>query len=269
MIPRNTPQPTIPDAVTLQWANGKPVARRTEASKFAPYTGFHIEVGKDSALDDILTTAKYQQIQIRHQRPGGAAIVAHWDLGASILLLPITAGPVASTIAASLANGNARATADAGLGLRWGRGDRSRMAVRGFVKGLWDAGYRRPVQLATRSRMTDILLAVLLDHTRAAAAVDGLIDRQRHPDPVSPAELWLPLVPGEETEFGKDDTATVTPFASGHPVELTAEYLRTAWAGSALYQAAGEAWSLIKAWAHDYAAHGGEEVEAPTEEPAL
>lgn len=272
MIGRNVPMPTIPDAPTLQWANGKTVARRGDAGKFAPHVGFHSEVGKDPDLDGALAAAGYQQIQIKHQRQGGAEIVSHWDLGASIFLLPITAGPVASSVTASLSNGNARATADAGLGLRWGRGEgeRSRMAVRGFVKGLWEAGYRRPVQLSVRSRMTDVLLGALLDHTRAAQQVDSLIDRGRHPDLVSPAELWLPLVPGEEAEFGRGDTATVTPFASGHPAELTAEYLRTIWAGSTVYAEAGRVWDLVKAWAMDYATHGGEEIEAPAvEEPAL
>lgn len=271
MIGRNVPLPEIPDAVTLQWANGKTIARPAGSkARFAAHIGFHIEVGKDAALDELLTGAGYLRIEIKHQRPGGAEVVEHWDLGASIFFLPITSGPVASSVTASLSNGNAKATADAGIGLRWGRGagERSKMAVRGFVKGLWDAGYRRPVQLAARSRMTDVLLDVLLDHTRAAERVDNLVDRTRHPALVSPAELWLPLTPGNETEFGTGDTATVTPFASGHPAELDAEYLRTIWAGPAVFKAAGDVWGLTKAWALDYATYGGAETDAPAEEPA-
>lgn len=281
MIPRNTPLPTIPDAVTLQWANGKPVSRAPGSSaRFLPFVGFHIEAGKDAELDAVARVAGLPQIEIKHQRSGGAEVVAHWYLGEAVDLLPITAGPVASTIPASLSNGLAKRTADAGIGLRWGEGERSKLAVRGFVRALWEAGYPRPVQLAVRSRMTDHLFAALLDHTRAATAADQLIDRQRYPDrQVSPAELWLPLVPGAEAEFGRGDTTTVTPLASGHPAELTADYLRTRWRSTTVIEAAIALWPLVKAWALDYAATGGEELEAPpaaaaevsptTEEPGL
>lgn len=272
MIPRNIPLPDIPEAVTLQWANGKSIARPAgTSSRFVAHVGFHIEIGKDPALDEALQSAKAPRLEFKHQRQGGAEIVAHWDLSASIFFLPITAGPVASSITASLSNGLAQRTADAGIGLRWVDGERSKLAVRGFVRSLWEAGYQRPVQLATRSRMTDHLFAALLDHTRAAVAADALVDRSRYPDrQVSPAELWLPLVAGEEQEFGRSDTATVTPLRSGHPAELSVDYLRSLWRGKEIIEAAVAAWPLIKAWALDYRATGGEELEAPaaTSEPA-
>jgi hypothetical protein len=260
-IGRNTPLPNIPEAISLQWANGKPVARPAgEAGRFTSFVGFHIEVAKDPTLDEALRVAKVAQIEIRHQRQGGAEIVRHWSLGSAVAFLPITAGPIASSVTASLSNGNAKATADAGIGLRWGRGEgeRSKMAVRGYVRALWEAGYRGLVQLAARSRMTDVLLAVLLDHSRAAAACDDLVDRRRHPDLVSPAELWLPLVAGEEAEFGKGDTATVTPYASAHPAALDADYLRTIWRTGDVWAAACAAWPLTKAWALDFAATGND-----------
>jgi hypothetical protein len=266
-IGRNSPLPTVPDAVTLQWANGKTVARPAGSSaRFVPFVGFHIECAKDVDLDLILAEVATSLIEIKHQRPGGAEIVRHWSLGEALELLPITSGPVASSVTASLSNGNARRTADAGIGLRWGRGEgeRSRMAVRGFARPLWALGWRGLVQLAARSRMTDVLMTVLLDHSRAAEACDGLVDRARHPDVVSPAELWLPLKAGDEQEFGTSDTATVTPFASAHPAELDAAYLRTIWRDGEVWAAAGAAWPLIKAWATDYALTGGEgEADPP------
>lgn len=276
MIPRNTPAPLVPDAVSLQWANGKPIARAAGSSdRFAPFVGFHIEVGKDAELDTALVGV--HQVEIKHQRQGGAEIVRHWSLGERILFLPITSGPPAPTVAACLANGTARKTAEAGIGLRWGQGERSRMAVRGYVQTLWMAGYTRPVQLAVKSRMTDHLLAALLDHTRVATAADGLVDRGKHPAVVSPAELYLPLEAGEEQEFGSSDTATVTPLRSFHPAEIDARYLRTRWRPDALYEVAVAAWPAVQAWAHEYAVSGGDEPEPPAvalepvvaEEPGL
>lgn len=258
MIPRTTPRPTVPDAVMLQWANGKPVARPIGRGRFVPWVGWHIEVGKDAALDELLLGAGFERLEFKHQRPGGSEIVQHWDLGQRIDLLPVTSGPPAQTIGACLANGTARETAEAGLGLHWPTGERSQLAVRGIVRDLWAAGYRGLVQLTTKSRMTDWLLRALLEHTRVAVAADDLVDRQKYPDrQVSPAELWLPLTGGEEAEFGKGDTATVVPIVSAHPAELDREYLRGRWRPDDVYQAAAHAWPLVQAWAREYQLTGG------------
>lgn len=272
-IGRNTPAPAIPEAVTLQWANGKSMARPVEndagVGRFAGFVGFHIEVGKDAELDALLTAAKHAQVEIRHPRQGAAPdIVRHWALGETIFFLPITAGPPAPTIGGCLSNGFAKKTADAGVGLRWGANERSKLAVRGFVLSLWTAGYKRPVQLAVRSRMTDRLLAALLDHVRVAIAADNLVDRAKHPAVVSPAELWLPLGAGEEAEFGKGDTATVTPLVSLHEAEITSEYLRSRWRTNEQYDATEAAWRGVQQWAADYAVGAGEELEAHTPAPA-
>lgn len=268
MIPRNAPRPAVPDAVALQWANGKSLGRRPDESRFGPFVGFHIQTGKDPELDAILSKLTWPTVAIKHQRPGGAEVVEHWDLSEELELLPITAGPVASTVGACLANGNAAETALAGIGLHWGRGEKSRMAVRGFVRALWEAGYRRPVQLGVRSRMTDYLLAALLDHTRAAVAADALAQAATPGRQVSPAELWLPLGPGSETEFGKGDTATVTPLVSRHPQALHVDYLRSLWRPADLWRAAVEAWPLTQAWAKEYQV-SGEAGEIAGEESAL
>ena len=264
MIPRNRPAPLIPDAVALQWANGKSQGRAGQATRFGPFVGFHIEVGKDGELDALLAELAWPTVDIKHQRPGGAEVVRHWDLSEELHFLPITAGPVAPTVGASLANGNAAKTAEAGIGLHWGRGqgERSRLAVRGFVRALWEAGYRRPVQLGVRSRMTDKLLAALLDHTRAAEAADALAQAATPGREVSPAELWLPLGAGAEEEFGKGDTATVSPLVSLHPRELDADYLRRHWRSGEVYAEAVRLWPLIQAWAREYQVSGGERDES-------
>lgn len=263
MITRNTVAPVATDAPTLQWANGKPVARAAGSSeRFQPYVGFHSEVDRDADLDDAMHRAKIAQCEIKHQRPGGAAIVRHWTLGETIRFSPITSGPVAATIAASLAPRNAAATITAGLGMRWGQGERSTMAVRGYLHALLAVGYVQPVQLSVRSRMSDVLLAALIDHARICEAADQLIDRAKHPELVTLHEIALPLGPGSEQEWGNGDTATVVPFVSLHPQAIDAPYLRALWRAEALHTAALSAWPGIVTWAADFALRGEEVAHA-------
>lgn len=253
MIGRNKVR-SVQEAITLQYANGKSSARLTPGSgRFVPFVGFHVEVGKDAEFDAAMQAAKINQIEIKHQRPGGAEIVRHWNFGERIGFFPITSGPVAPTVAASLAERNVRATAEAGIGLRWGAGERSRMAVRGYLDVLVRAGYIRLCQLSVRSRMTDVLLTALLDHGRACEAADDLIDRGKHPEVVTYHELALPLGPGNEEEWGKGDTATVVPFVSRHPQTIDADYLRTVWRPDAVHATALRDWESIQFWAQEYA----------------
>jgi hypothetical protein len=250
MIGRNKVQ-LVQDAATLQYANGKTVARQTLGSgRFTALVGFHVEVARDEEFDRAMFDAGTAQIEIKHQRSGGAEIVRHWFLGESVRLYVVTSGPVAPTVATSLAGRAAAATADAGIGLRWGAGERSKMAVRGYL----DVGDARPlVQLSVRSRMTDVLLACLIDHARVLESADSLIDRAKHPALVTFHEVALPLGPAEEQEWGKGDTATVVPFKSLHPAEVDAAYLRTVWRPDSVHSAAEQAWGATQAWAAEYA----------------
>lgn len=265
MIGRNKVR-AVTDAATLQYANGKSQARRSVgAGRFAAYVGFHIEAGRDGELDDAMRAAKVPQVEIKHQRPGGAEIVKHWDLGETVKIYPVTSGPVAPTVAGSLAGGNARETAEAGIGLRWGNGERSKLAVRGYLHPLVQVGYLRLVQFSVRSHMTDELLKALVDHVRVCEAADSLIDRTRHPELVTLHEIALPLGPGEETEWGKGDTATVVPFVSLHPKEIDAEYLRSVWRPDSVHAAALREWEGIQDWAREYAAASDEPARQPDE----
>jgi hypothetical protein len=249
MIGRNKVQ-AVQDAATIQYANGKTVARSTLGSgRFTPLVGFHIEAGKDAEADELLGAAKIAQIEIKHQRSGGAEIVRHWYLGETVRLFPVTSGPVAPTVAGSLGR-NAAATAEAGIGLRWGASERSKMAIRGYL----DIDGDKPlVQLSVRSRMTDVLMGALLDHARVLEAADGLIDRAKHPAVVTYHEIALPLGPGEEAEWGKGDTATVVPFKSLHPPVIDAAYLRSVWRPDGVHSAAEGAWAGVQLWAAEYA----------------
>lgn len=254
------------EVVTLQYANGKSVARLTAGTgRFQPYIGFHIEAGRDQELDTTLATAKIASIEIKHQRPGGAEIVRHWNLGEQVNFFPVTSGPVALTVAGSLAERNAKATAEAGIGMRWGSNERSRMAIRGYLEILVRLSSFRLVQLAVRSRMTDVLLATLIDHARVCEAADSLVDRGKHPEVVAFHELALPMGPGNEEEWGKGDTTTVTPFISLHPKAIDADYLRSIWRSDQLHAAALRDWEGIQFWAQEYAATSDEAVRQAEE----
>jgi hypothetical protein len=265
MIGRNRIQ-AVQDAATLQYANGKSMARASVGTgRFTPYVGFHVEVGKDVELDEAMRAAKVPQIEIKHQRQGGAEIVRHWGLGESIRFYPVTSGPVAPTVAGSLSGRNGRLSAEAGLGVRWGQGERSKLAVRGYLDQLVRVGYVRLLQLSVRSRMTDVLLSALLDHGRICEAADDLVDRGKHPEVVTYHEVALPLGPGEEQEWGKGDTATVVPFKSLHPAEIDAEYLRGLWRPDAVHSAAYRDWESIQLWAQEYATQAEEAFRQPEE----
>ena len=260
MIGRNRIQ-SVAEVATLQYANGKSVARQTlGGGRFTPLVGFHIEIGRDEELDRTLHAAGIAQIEIKHQRSGGAEIVRHWFIGESVRLFPITSGPVAPTVAGSLAGRNARLTAEAGIGMRWGANERSKMAIRAYL----DIDGERPlVQLSVRSRMTDVLLACLIDHERVLESADSLVDRKKHPAVVTYHEIALPLGPADEQEWGKGDTATVVPFKSLHPAEVDAEYLRGVWRPDGVHSAAEQAWAATQAWAEEYAAQTEESDRTP------
>ncbi|WP_322496862.1 hypothetical protein [Chloroflexus sp.] len=251
MIGRNRVQ-AITEAITLQYANGKSLARPVGGKRFSPYIGFHIEAGRDDELDARFRAARIEQIEIKHQRQGGAEIVRHWALGETIRFYVVTSGPVAQTVAGSLSR-NATATAAAGIGLRWSSNDRSRMAVRGYLDLLVRMDLLRLVQLSVRSRMTDVLLSSLLDHGRVCEAADALIDRTRHSEIVAFHELALSLGPGDEEEWGKGETTTVVPFKSRHPVQIDRDYIERIWRPDAVHQAALHDWPGIQAWASEYA----------------
>lgn len=267
MIGRNRIQ-AVAEAATLQYANGKSVARATVGTgRFAPYVGFHMEVGKDSELDEAMGRAKVAQVEIKHQRQGGAEIVRHWALGEVIRFYPVTSGPIAPTVAGSLSGRNARLTAEAGIGIRWGQGERSKLAIRGYLDVLVRVGYMRLIQLSVRSRMTDELLRALLEHGRVCEAADNLVDRTRHPEVVTYHEIALVLGPGDEQEWGKGDTATVVPFRSLHPAEVDAEYLRGVWRPDTVHTAAYRDWESIQLWAQEYATQSEEPNGRSQDEP--
>jgi hypothetical protein len=56
--------------------------------------------------------------------------VPHWSFGESLRFYPINRRPPATTISGCL---RSAATAEAGIGLTWPTGEKSRLAVRGLI----------------------------------------------------------------------------------------------------------------------------------------
>lgn len=245
----------VVEAPTLQWANGKNEARLTPGTgRFVSHVGWFTEVGKDDTLDSFLEAAGVAQLEMRHPRPGGQAVIArHWNLGEELRFFPLTAGPVAPTVAASLSPHAHTATVKAGIGVRWGRGEseRSKLAVRGYLQ-IGGRTHGSLVQISVRSRMTDELLAALIDHTRVCEAADGLVDRSKHPEVVQLYELALVLGAGSEAQWGKGETTTVVPLASRHPAAPDLPYLRSIWRVQDLPGWALADWPDVQAWAHEF-----------------
>ncbi len=271
MIGRNRVR-QIQDAMTIQWANGKSEARLTPGSgRFISHVGFFAEVGRDSTFDQAMADAGVTEMEIRHPRPGAAAeIVRHWNLGETVRFFPVTSGPVAPTVAESLSARNQSATVEAGIGVRWGRGEgeRSKLAIRGYLLiGDGASAVLCPgmAQFSARSRMTDELLAALIDHVRVCEIGDSLVDRAKHPEVVQCHELALPLGAGKEEAWGKGETTTVVPFVSRHPQAVDLPYLRGIWRPEAIAEQALRDWPDIQTWAHDFSYASAQPVE---EQPA-
>ncbi len=254
-IGRNTPALAAADAVpVLQWANGKPVAKGAGMARFNPLIGFHSEIGKNADFDERMIGAGTARTTIRHQRDGGSAEVAHWYFGETLALFPVTSGPPVPTMAALVKH--AAHTANAGIGARWGQGVPSNLAVR-CILALPGAGGELPepviVQLAMRSRSTDVLLAALLAHVAHCEAADALIDRARHPEPVTCHELAWTLTAGAEISVGRGDTSDITPFIVADAAPVTRADLKGRWCSPDTDALALASWAGIVAWATEYA----------------
>ncbi len=255
MLPTRNTVRQIADAVSLQWANGKNEGRMTPGvGRFQPIVGWYSEVGKDAVFDGWMAALSTPQLEIRHPRSGGPAEVKrHWSFGEQLRIFPITSGPVAPTVAASLAARAHMATVEAGIGIRWGRGvgERSKLAIRGYLQ-VAGAVWTRPAQISVRSRMTDELLAALVDHVRVCELADAMVDRAKHPGVVSPYELALPLGAGPEASWGKGETTTVVPLASHHPAAVERSYVRDLWRPEAVAAQVAADWPDVLAWAQDF-----------------
>lgn len=244
---RSIPQAPAPDCPIVQFASGHVNARSAAGGRFNKLVGFYSEFGKCLDFDDHARAAGVAPIEIRH---AGGNVVTHWSLGEQLWFYPLTAGPPATTIAACLSSRFKSATAEAGIGLAWPAGEKSRMAVRGYLNL---AGAAVLVQLSVSSTMTGHLLTALCDHIRVCVAADQLLADAGKTLEVLPIDLALVLSAGEEIAAGRGaEQAMIAPIVSAHPAEISSKYLNSIWRPKAIRAAADQEWEPTVAWALGY-----------------
>jgi hypothetical protein len=246
---RNRPTATEGHPI-LQWHNGKTTAKAGGAQRFAEgFVGFTVEAERWGDFDAQAHELSIPRVEIRHRRPGGTEVKAHWDLGDSLRVYPLTAGPTRATMYAATRAAPSMAE-QAGIVAVWdtdeqGRGY-SRLAL-WVLPTLASLVIPLPLVLTVRSRMTDNLFAALLDHcTRVCEQADALLGAE-----TMPWHIALPLVAGPEADFGKGDTTTVTPIASGHQPQVTTADLEALGLPPELADLADDLAEQAKAWAVD------------------
>lgn len=237
------------DVPCLQYANSKTMARVT-SPRFEPLVGFHSEAGRIEGFDDLCKEMKVQQISIKHPRAGGdPEVKLHWYFGESITLYPLTAGPTTSTMTKAISQ--AREMAAAGIGVRWVEGEKSRMAVWGYILIGADPVL---VRLTTSSRMTDVLLSALLTHVEVCEKYDDIVGRM-----VECYEVPMVLRAGEEESWGSGASTTVIPFvyaaSPASPNDCPARIRRDV----------DESWEDVREWALEFAM--GKREDTPVASP--
>lgn len=256
-MPRNKPVAADGHPI-LQWHNGKTTAKAGGAPRFTEgFVGFTVEAERWPDFDAQADELSIARMEIRHRRPGGTEVKPHWDLGDSLNVYPLTAGPVRGSMFAAT-----RASLDmarmAGMVTVWdAERNESKLAL-WVLPTLVGLVLPLPLVLTARSRMTDRLFQALLDHcTRVCEQADALTGAE-----TMPWELALPLVAGPEADFGKGDTTTVTPLTSAHPATLTQAHLDALFLPQELA-------AVAAALVDDAAAWAVEELAAePAETPA-
>lgn len=253
----------------IQWANSKTSKINEATGVPETLTGFHSEYGRDDVFDAACEALGVQKIFVLHR--GKSETTPHWFLGANIQVFPLTAGPTATSFSGLL---KAReATAAAGIGAAWPNGEKSRMAVRGYIAFTGgdgkrvlitdDTGAPMLLQVGVRSLMCEEFLAALVAHMYACQAADGL----RKDGKQTPLyQVALPLGPGKMREFGRTEKSPVVPVASKHPAEFSADYLRGMFADPAwrLSDAARSDWPSTTEWAQSFARSGdGIDAQSP------
>lgn len=221
-ITRNRPAPVAAASFPqIQWANGRPVSRAAgSAGRFQPLVGWHIERGRDPELDNHAEELEVGLIEIKHMRPGGAEIKAHWSLGETARIYPLIDGLIADSLAGACQVAE-RSAAEAGLVADWPRGEGSYLALLALVE-VGQVVYPEPVRLSMAGTITDSLYAALLRHVEVCVAADELVGTL-----VPCSWLALPLTAGPELDAGRSDTTTIITVAHTHPDMVDLDYVKT------------------------------------------
>lgn len=206
----------------LQWSTGLQTDKRTI------YAGWLIETGRTEALDEVMRTAGYRTVTIRH---GSGNTVTHWAVEVANLFV-IAEG--VQSIA------EMKATRDRyGIAFGWrtlpdGR-PQSALKFRVLLRDLLELGYTDPLLVSVKSTLTGDLLQAL---TRQYDVLDA-IDRERAAKgqpPLNPPfyACSIPLGPGSEVARGSAQKKEIVPMTAHVPTPvdrayLVAHYIKRPW----------------------------------------
>jgi hypothetical protein len=250
------------------------------------YSGLFVDYGLDDALDAAAEAAGWQFGTLDHGKEGPRP---HWFPPAPTALYILIGGvPYTSMV---LMARNRQDAAACGIGCRWEKGEKSKLAVQVVFKDLVPHGFVEPLLFAVSSTQTDDLLAALLAHNtvldrcemlankkvdearaaaKASAEAAGKKDYDEKKYPYRQFDFWewaLPIAPGKSTARGKEQTYRVRPLVCVHPEEPGLDYLRDLFVAKEVRAVVRERAADITEWATQYSFRDGNPTDDGGEEP--
>ncbi len=230
------------------------------------FAGFVVEAGNPD-VDAILEGTP--KATLRHPRSDAKSpyeIKEYWNLGPDIGVFPIFSGMAGTTIY-DLVKHQAE-QANMGIAVTWPRrtdGTKSKSSVSLLVFYPGPHGLLL-AELSAKGLMSEYMIDALLTHLDVCEALDNIINREQHPDPVFPGEVKLPLHVSEtEVAFGKNAGKTsVYPMEHTHitdPDKLKdKKYIAKIWAPAAFTSEIEAQWETAIAWAKNRLASANREA---------
>jgi hypothetical protein len=215
------PIPEVRDTL-MQWASGLPTTDRRI------YSGWMIEAGKDSELDEAMDAAQFNRVTIKHS---GGKIVTHWAIEVAKLFVVCDGIQTITEMNHSIER--------LGIAFGWcqnnGR-NQTVLRLRCYLYELLLVGYTQPIMISMRGTVTGDLLAALMSHYAAMDAINQLRQEQGKPHIDLPFySLACPIGPGQETTRtnGQQGREIIPPaYALDQPIDrdtLKRLYIKQAW----------------------------------------
>lgn len=244
----------------LLWSNNLVQGRAVGNPRalYSNFAGWYTRTDQNEKLDEACKAAKFPRLEVRHRT---GEINEYWHFDVTLSVYPLTLGPRAQSVFKSVSAEFAADTASAGLGVRVVMDDkgkqRTQASVRVFVAPLIAVGYTEPLQISVSGFASTHLFEALIDHIRICKEYKAQFGR------IFPAQLALPLEPGELQTVGKEETTSIVPFISAHPRKLDAAYLQSLLCPESLNDEIVSQWPAAVTWAREYMAA----MPAPDTEP--
>jgi len=215
--PARRPMPHVADPL-LQWSTGLPTKERRI------YAGWLVEADKDELLDQMMESAGFTQVTIKH---GSGNLVTHWAVETANVFV-VAEG--AQSIGAMKHTAERYGVAFGWRTLPGGR-QQSQLRCRVYLRELLQIGYAEPLLLTVKGTLTGDLIASL---TRQYDVLDtnAALRRAANKEPwdLPFYSFSIPLGPGAEVTRGSGGaTKEITPIVANIPNPVSREYLAAHW----------------------------------------